>query len=763
MTDPKKKIIIKPFRSRSHIDRSGAEGILASLDKAINEIHNRNSSRLSFEELYRNAYNLVIQKHGTLLYDGVTNNLSSNLLNTAARLSQVPDSTLLEEVATSFREHVTTMIMIRDILMYMDRTYVAQNKQRPIYELGLYLYRVTVWERDGVQNRVSELLLQAIADERAGFLTDDRSLLKANLAMLQQLGAADGSNVYERDFDGIFIGTTQEFYRNESSLFLAENSASDYVAKAESRLEEEKSRAVALVLPPTTEAPLQQMLEMELIERHAKTLVTLENSGFAVLLKDESKLEEMKKMYGLFVRVPTSVDFLRDALCERVKADGKALIADQDRGESSPPAFIKGLLKMREKYTQIVDIAFRGEKKAHKRLKESFEDFLNTDTRAANCLAIYADELLRSGLKGASEDMVNKKLNMVILVFRYLSDKDVFESFYKRLLAKRLLLGRSVSDEAERAMVSLLKAECGYQFTSKLEGMFNDMRISRDIRDAYKTFKRTLSQAQTEDNAGQGKSVDIEVDVLTAGHWPSQNIPNCVLPDEIQVAINKFSEFYLKKHTGRKLSWQTSTGTVEMLATFGDNSYRLSISTYQMCIIMLFNNQTTLTLEQIRTQTNIPDMELRRHLISLCTPKHRILKKGSKGKHISGDSDTFTLNSGYKSQFKRVKIPLVSMKEAARSGGVKGGTGNEGNDSSRTGLPLLVEEERRHLIEASIVRIMKARKTLHHNDLIAEVAKQLSVRFAPTPQFIKKRIEGLIERDYLERAEDDHRMYHYVA
>ena len=68
--------------------------------------------------------------------------------------------------------------------------------------------------------------------------------------------------------------------------------------------------------------------------------------------------------------------------------------------------------------------------------------------------------------------------------------KDVFEAFYKKDLAKRLLLGRSVSSDAEKAMITKLKAECGSQFTNKLEGMFNDMELSHDIVSAFQRSVR---------------------------------------------------------------------------------------------------------------------------------------------------------------------------------------------------------------------------------------------------------------------------------
>ena len=67
-----------------------------------------------------------------------------------------------------------------------------------------------------------------------------------------------------------------------------------------------------------------------------------------------------------------------------------------------------------------------------------------------------------------------------------LQGKDVFEAFFKKDLAKRLLLGKSSSTDAEKNMISKLKAECGSQFTNKLEGMFKDMDLSRDIMASFR-------------------------------------------------------------------------------------------------------------------------------------------------------------------------------------------------------------------------------------------------------------------------------------
>jgi cullin 3 len=141
--------------------------------------------------------------------------------------------------------------------------------------------------------------------------------------------------------------------------------------------------------------------------------------------------------------------------------------------------------------------------------EKAFEDFINLNEKAPEYISLFIDENLKKGLKGVSNpthiilvlidsfqktDMeVDAVLDKTITVFRYITEKDAFERYYKNHLAKRLLLGRSVSDDAERGMLAKLKVECGYQFTQKLEGMFHDMKISADTMQAYRKYLEGVS------------------------------------------------------------------------------------------------------------------------------------------------------------------------------------------------------------------------------------------------------------------------------
>jgi len=63
------------------MDEKYVNSIWALLKNAIQEIQKKNNSGLSFEELYRNAYTMVLHKHGEKLYTGLREVVTEHLVN----------------------------------------------------------------------------------------------------------------------------------------------------------------------------------------------------------------------------------------------------------------------------------------------------------------------------------------------------------------------------------------------------------------------------------------------------------------------------------------------------------------------------------------------------------------------------------------------------------------------------------------------------------------------------------------------------------
>ncbi|GMF15520.1 unnamed protein product [Phytophthora lilii] len=707
----------------------------------------------------RNSYNLVLHKHGDLLYSGVVNVITEHLQAVAQQVAAASDELLLVALNDQWVDHQVVMTMVRDILMYMDRTYVTQKRKLPVYDSGLYIFRDVIVRHESVRERLRARLLLSIERERHGELID-RDLVKSVLRMLVDLGVHSNA-VYESAFEKFFLDTTLDFYRAEAQAMLDVATCPEYLEKAEQRLNEEGAR-VLHYLNPSTEHKLKTIVETQLIKNQAKALVEMEHSGCAVLFRD-GKTPALRRMYSLFRRVPSTLPEISDCVLMYIKTHGEEVVKTQSNPETALDAlqFVEKLLALREKFVGYLSDCFFDDPQFHKSIKQGFEAFMNTNTVCAGYLAHYLDELLRS--KNRFEEEMDTRVTQVIALFRYLQDKDVFEEFYKVLLAKRLLNSRGTSDEAEKLVISKLKAECGYQFTSKLEGMFKDMSISKDLMELY----RKSGYETRESGFGIDASVapmPLSVHVLTSGFWPTEMAPMCSLPLELVQLTQAFESFYYARHNGRKLAWMANMGTVDIRATFsagvedGKRRHELNVSTYQAVILMLFNQRSEWRFKELVERSSIDVKDLKRHLISLCTPKYKILIKSSKGKRIDEEADVFTVNDAYKSKLHRVRIPLVSQKETSLLPAVASSTSNPAD-----ALPPTVAEDRKHLVEAAIVRIMKTRKQMQHNQLIAEVTRQMAGRFTPSPQLIKLRIESLIEREYLQRSTKDRRMYNYLA
>eukprot|EP00475_Leptophrys_vorax_P035106 TRINITY_DN57500_c0_g2_i2.p1 TRINITY_DN57500_c0_g2~~TRINITY_DN57500_c0_g2_i2.p1 ORF type:complete len:512 (-),score=153.39 TRINITY_DN57500_c0_g2_i2:54-1589(-) len=509
--------------------------------------------------------------------------------------------------------------------------------------------------------------------------------------------------------------------------------------KVEARLLEEEDRANSY-LDESSKRKLLNVVEFETIQRFAEGLVKNPISG-AIPMFEKQSIEDLGRMYRLFSRVPETLNILREEMKNHVTQRGSSIVQDE-QNKKDPNKFVQELLDLRSVYFTIVDQSFGEDRKFSRSLKEAFETFINLDARTAQYLSLYVDDLLKKGLLGMSEDVAEQKLDQVVTVFRYLHDKDVFEDFYKKNLASRLLLGKGTSDDLEKLMISKLKAECGHQFTSKLEGMFKNIELSKDINDKFVKHLATLENFSAD-------LPDLAVHVLTSGFWPFPSTDPCILPRILVPRMQQFEAFYNSMHSGHRLTWQTSLGTAQLFCMFKEGQKEIEVQTYQMCIMMLYNEKDSFTYSEIQDRTQIPAKELERHILSLAHPKIGILKKKPNVKKVS-PTDVFSYNSDFSSKQYRIKVRLLAVT-------------NTESETDASGVPEAVAEARKNRVDAAIVRIMKTRQRLEHSNLLAEVMKQLSVRFPADPGFVKKRIESLIEREYLERDKDDRRFYNYLA
>ncbi|XP_020231866.1 cullin-3A [Cajanus cajan] len=731
-TQKKRAFQIEAFKHRVVVDPKYAEKTWKVLEHAIHEIYNHNASGLSFEELYRNAYNMVLHKFGEKLYTGLVTTMTSHLREISQSIESAQGEIFLDELNRKWVDHNKALQMIRDILMYMDRTFIPSNHKTPVHELGLNLWRDVVIHSSKTQARLLDTLLELVLRERNGEVIN-RGLMRNIIKMLMDLGLP----VYQQDFEKHFLDVSANFYCRESQKFIESCDCGDYLNKAERRLNEEMER-VSHYLDPRSESKITNVVEKEMIESHMHTLVHMENSGLVSMLVDD-KFEDLQRMYNLFRRVPTGLTIVKEVMTSFVRDTGRQLVTDPERLRD-PVDFVQRLLDLKDKYDRVITMSFNNDKTFQNALNSSFEYFINLNARSPEFISLFVDDKLRRGLKGVGEEDVEIVLDKVMMLFRYLQEKDVFEKYYKQHLAKRLLSGKTISDDAERSLIVKLKTECGYQFTSKLEGMFTDMKTSHDTMQGFYGCN----------SIELGHSPTLSVQVLTTGSWPTQPSPPCNLPTEILGVCDKFRTYYLGTHNGRRLSWQTNMGTADLKATFGKGQkHELNVSTYQMCVLMLFNNADRLSCKEIEQATAIPMSDLRRCLQSLaCVKGKNVLRKEPMSKDIAED-DAFFFNDKFTSKFFKVKIgTVVAQRESEPE-----------NQETRQ----RVEEDRKPQIEAAIVRIMKARRTLDHNNIVAEVTKQLQSRFLPNPVVIKKRIESLIEREFLERDKVDRKLYRYLA
>ncbi|KAI2641198.1 Cullin [Xylaria nigripes] len=815
----------RPLLSPS-ANRNEAEICWDRLREGIHDIHTQNAGNLSFEQLYRCAYKIVTLKAGQQLYDRVksfeekwfadhvippiaaliTTSTVSILLDAAPGISaaerRVMGEKFLKGVRASWESHNISMNMIADVLMYLDRALMQEHRQPSIYTVGIGLFRDNVLRGRlgaiGTSHAVFDILNSTIVDqlnmEREGDVID-KALIRSCVSMLEGIFETDDEiqqeRLYVTTFEPYHLRTSHVFYQAECERLLREADASVWLRQTQNRLMEEETRC-RTTLSSLSEHKIAEVVQEELITKHLDEFLQLEGSGIRAMI-DNDRIEDLKILYSLVLRVDEKVSALRKALSVRIMEMGneieknvkntdfsvpqEALNAEEPVGDGDKAKtkvlnaaaqvtaaaikWVSDVLLLKDKFDRLWVACFDRKAAVETSMTQSFTSFINGFDRASEFVSLFIDDNLRRGLKGKTEAEVDVILDKAITLLKYLKDRDKFESYYQKHLARRLLHGKSESHDIEQEMISRMKRELGNNFTHKFEGMFRDMNISRETTEHYRNHVRSLGELEK----GQ---IDLNISILAGNNWPKEIMGRTagfqgdpalktIYPSEIEKLQRSFFEFYITNRNGRVLTWVGTAGSADIKCTFAkvpgktsgplskDRRYEINVSTYGMVVLMLFNDTKEddwLSFEAIQEATRISQSELINVLTSLSVIKqYRILLKEPQTKAAAKPGDRFTFNREFVSKAFKIKIPSVNAANRVE------------NDEERKQTDEKTRETRKHVADSVIVRIMKQRKQLTHAQLINEVIQVLSGRFHPDVSLIKGQIESLISREYIERGE----------
>lgn len=586
----------------------------------------------SNEELYRGVEIVCRQRKAAGLYEKLKStcswNISHNVYEPLIQISGNDNAVdVLQSVVRAWSRWNKQLVTIRSIFFYLDRSYLLHSASLPsIEEMGINEYRTNIFMPQQLKSKILQGACDLVSADRSG---DENArndnLYRDAIKMFHSLA------VYTKFFEPILMSESEQYYMSWAERTVSTTDLAGYVESCVKLIDQETRRCDMFGLDQTTKKALEQYLEDISVDQRQARLLVVDDAG-DLLGKD--KPDTMSQLYSLLQRRGLG-EKLRPAFEAFIVKQGCEIVFDEEREQD----MVVRLLDFKKKLDLILEHSFQRHEGLGHSLREAFETFINKSKRSnmtwgtdnpkpGEMIAKYVDVVLKGGTKairasgvgtedapkapnnedqdGESEDEdveISKQLDQVLDLFRFVHGKAVFEAFYKRDLARRLLLGRSASSDAEKSMLTRLKSgklksrpnsfdatdevsECGAGFTHNLEQMFKDIEMAREEISSYKSM---LEERQTR------TTFDLSVNVLSSSAWPSYPNVTVSVPENVLKATASFEQHYKMKHSGRKLEWKHALAHCQLKAIFPKGSKEIVVSCFQAVILTAFNRNDSMS------------------------------------------------------------------------------------------------------------------------------------------------------------------------
>ena len=481
------KIQVKGFRApiKSHLNEY-YHTVWQQLEASLTAIFENEKLPYSNEELYRGVEISCRQGKAPELHEELQKKCNWNVLHKVKEpLIQNSDSNdtigVLQSVVQAWSRWNKQLVTIRSIFFFLDRSYLLHSPSlSSLEQMGIDQFRTNVFTPEQLKSKIIQGACDLVkADRNGDAKIRNDALYRDAIKMFYSLG------VYTEFFEPKLKSESQQYYVSWAEQVVSTSDLAAYVKSCVTFIDQELHRCDISGLDQTTKKVLEQYLEDILVDQRQQRLLTADEIG-DLLAKDRPNT--VSQLYSLLQRRRLG-EKLRPAFEAFIVKQGSAIVFDEEREQK----MVIRLLQFKRKLDLIWEQSFQFHEALGHSLREAFEAFINKSKRSnmtwgtdnpkpGEMIAKYVDMILKGGTKairtsgvgtdaprapddenqeGESEDEdveISKQLDQVLDLFRFVHGKAVFEAFYKRDLARRLLLGRSASSDAEKSMLTRLKS-----------------------------------------------------------------------------------------------------------------------------------------------------------------------------------------------------------------------------------------------------------------------------------------------------------------
>lgn len=713
--------------------------ILKVMNSAIDNINNIYNTiyngvpvtHASYMKLYSDVYEICIKnlENTKLIYTAYVDMINIKTIQ-YGNILKTFQGNILECYDRIWVSYNRCCKVICNLLNYINRHYVARmsNSGINIYDIGTVMSRL--WYTNVINKTLPQLtqtFTNMLDEDRNGNMIDTRYMKSYVLSSL-----AIDMEVYKKCIEEPLYINTMSYYKKEIDDLIGKMNVIDIIHHIEKRIHEEAHR-IDTYFHSTSKYMHIKNCELAMIHENINIIM-----DELIVMLERDNLDDIHYIYRMVLIVSSNIPIMAKTIYDYIIKTGMSRIGELDMETDNAIEFIEMLSGICIHYNEMVSNSCNNNSIIQNNVNNALIFIINKNKfneknqfKTAELLSKAID----SYIKNNNLDNIDSKFNGVMIVYKYLQDRDAFQKFYMKMYAKRLI-NWCANDDIEINMIGRLKEVSEFEFISRLQKMINDIKTSRDLNSKFKAV------------CG-GDKIDMNMMVLTSGPWPLVKGADIFLPSELAQCVDRFTAFYLNTSNGRKLNWiiSLSKGEIKTLYTTKPKSttkqsYIFSASTFQIAILLCFNGNDNLTIDSIAQTTGIEIKLLEAQLELLVKMKILTVKEDNTQGNI------YNVNLKYNYKKLKVKIDMPIKME----------TKTETDDTIK-----MVDEDRGYLIDACVVRIMKSRNIMKHVELIDETIKQLSQRFKPDVKMIKKKIDSLIEREYIKRAEGKRDEYHYVA